>query len=669
MPPVKRLLAVLGAVALVVALTPGWARAAGGIEFLDTRPVVVDLDRAEIGQRWSVAVIDGQPGAGHELTLYAVFEPDGVIAIAGPAAVRTSGPGAVARFTIELRRAVAGSGELVVVSGGAVARRTISTRPAAAVEPVPVSALQFAGVRLVPFTDRVRIDRLTLPDAPGADPDDDEARRIGVLGSGAGDVAEVVRRGDEFAVRDAGSVGEYTGSVDLTPGVAGGTAAATLRVRDLPVWPLLVLVLGLALVQSLDRYQSRVRPRRLLELRLARLRDQARAAERTAGAAVRICARPGEPPLLLDTLVADALADARRATTEAETAAWDVDGAAYTRLADEVRAFQRLAESHAALAGERAAGPYLAALDGTVVGEALRGGPITTAAALADATERMEEARTYLREFREIHRELGLLTTVGSPEVRDGAARLEAKLLEAPGSLAGLRAAVDDLYSRWEPELATPTTGVPYPTTVPHQYGPPTTGPGAAPPKGRRRVPLAAAAVAFVLCAGGAFFWTTDYLSSDDPGGGVVPTASPGPSGGATPYPPAPVAPVPRAPEAFGATPAEPGTTQLVLLGVLLPVGVGAAVAGAAWLVARSWRRRRPPAALADLDTAALDRRLRAENLRFGLASAVLVTFSGMSVLYATDATFGSPGDYVATALWGTALGEGLLLARRFLPS
>jgi hypothetical protein len=39
-----------------------------------------------------------------------------------------------------------------------------------------------------------------------------------------------------------------------------------------------------------------------------------------------------------------------------------------------------------------------------------------------------------------------------------------------------------------------------------------------------------------------------------------------------------------------------------------------------------------------------------------------------MSLLYVGNPSFGTPGDCLDVALWGTAVGEGLQLARRLWP-
>jgi hypothetical protein len=114
----------------------------------------------------------------------------------------------------------------------------------------------------------------------------------------------------------------------------------------------------------------------------------------------------------------------------------------------------------------------------------------------------------------------------------------------------------------------------------------------------------------------------------------------------------------------------EPTAWDVAWYGFVLPVLLAAVLFAVGWWAVRAWRRRRvgTPQRLGELDTAAIDRQLRVEGTRFAIVSGVLVVLSGMSVLYAGNATFGSAGDYLAVALWGTALGEGLYLARQLWP-
>jgi hypothetical protein len=674
----------LGVTFLLIALTPAPACAADGLEFLDTRPIAIDLDRTSAGQQWRIRVLDGQSGAGHTLTLHVAFQPTGIIAIAG-APVRRASQGEVTEFVIELRRRVEGSGELVAVSGGTIVRRPISTTLNASAGSVEVGSLQFAGVRLVPFTGAVRVAGLTVPDAPGRIEPAERLgipRRIGVLTSARGDLADVVRRGDDFFVQGVDDVGEYAGSVDLLPSGEGGEAEATLRVRDLPVWPLLVLLLGLGVVQALDRYQRRLRPRRLLELRLARLRDRARATERDTDLALRVCAMPGDPGLLLDKLVAEALAAADQHLTDAERAAWEADGTEYKKLFGVVESFRQVADSYRGLRAELTSFLDAAeavdreqvkkALAESVVGVGLRGRAIESTTELTETATQLDEARKYLREFRRIYRTLVRLRSTASDDLRAETIRVLTKLFDSPGDLAGVNVETDELYRRWQPTIlpAEPTPSFPLgPLETRAQPPPPpaATAPSAA-QRGRLRRVLPVAVAASVVVIGSVFALSLGGGVND--GASPRPTATPTPSDAPTTpvLPEAPVAAPPQAPVARGFEVSGPSTGQILWFGLVLPLLLAGGLGAVGWLVLRSWRQRQAPRRLADLDTATIDRDVRVENVRFSLASGALVVLSGMSLLYVGNPTFGTPGDYLTVALWGTAVGEGLHLARRLWP-
>jgi hypothetical protein len=637
--------ALVSGVLLVAVPVP--ARAAEPVEFVDTRPVVIDLDDAAPGDRWRVPVLGGLPGRGHTVYLSVTFRPAGVLRVEPPRI--TLGEGQVGDFVLTLQRAVPGSGELILSGGGAIVRRAISTANRPGQSPVPVSRLEFAGVRLAPFSERVRIGSVTVRGAPG----DPRGGRLGLLTSGRGDTAEVVRTGATFTVTGAGGIGEYRGAVDLMPGVPGGEADGVLRVRDLPVWPLLVLVLGLLVVHVLDRYQQRGRPRQLLDLRLARLRDRAHAAQRDVDQAYRIVAAPGEPGLLLDRLVADAGVRFQQQLTDADRAAWEAGGAEYRRVADPVEAFETLAETVRALTAERAAtaGDAAAerALDRSPVGRALRGRALPSLVDLTDATAQVIAARTYLRDFRRLHRV--------ATEMRAG--DLLAKLRTGPESLAALEAEIEDRYRQWQPG----PEGIPdHAVPPPGRSGYPQAAPGEAVRSRRWGVLAGTTAVLLLLpCL------LLVVLLRDDgnppAGTGPPPTASgPAPSRTSA-LPELPASPAPRPAPARAAGPAAPTTTELVVFGAVLPLLLaGAAIAGAR--LARQWWRPRRTGP----DTDALDRRVRQADRRFALAGGALVVLSGMSVLYFGNPAFGTAGDYLAIALWGTAFGEGLTLARRLWP-
>ena len=138
-----------------------------------------------------------------------------------------------------------------------------------------------------------------------------------------------------------------------------------------------------------------------------------------------------------------------------------------------------------------------------------------------------------------------------------------------------------------------------------------------------------------------------------------------------TPAPTIPNAPVAALGDASVAPVLEvttPTGGQLAWFGLAAPLLIVAAVATLVWLAVR-WRRTRPGSPPDTLTADAIDEQVRREDLRFSLIAGVLVVLSGMSLLYVGNPTFGTVGDYLALALWGAAVGEGLQLARRLWPS
>lgn len=653
------------AVTIFMVALPSPARAAEAVEFIDMRPAVIDLDATQPNQRWQVPVIDGRPGRRHELFLTVAFHPAGVVRVKSPR-VRLN-EGGVGVFVLELSRREVGSGELILSSGGVIVRRPISTSHGPGRVALSISRLQFSGVRLMPFGDRVSIGDMTVPGAPAA-ATTTAPGRIGVLTSRHGDTAEVVRRGDTFGITGGTEPGEYQGALDLLPSRPGTEAEGILRIRDMPVWPLFVLIVGLSVVQFLDRYRRRERPRQMLDLHLARLRDRALVAQSTIDHAYRIVARPPEPDLLLDRLSAMARRRFDDDLSEAEGAAWDVDGAEYVKVMGSVESFETLAETVAALSAERSAamtGSVPAhALDRSPVGRALRGRPLRSTVDLSEALAEVSAARAYLGEFRRLY---GQAAELAAHDVL-------AKLRTGPESLAALDAEVAERYRSWDPGPVTEEL-----TRVPGAYAHASVARDqhtAGPPAGkvqattvndvrakRRRWPLlvaVAGALLLVPCA--AMFYLTADGRDASPPGTAAPTASSIPS--PTALPELPAAPEPQAPPAGRAVAARATTGQLVLYGTVLPLCLaGVALAGVTLVNRRRHPRRHR------LDSESLDRRVRRSDRQFAVIGGALVVLSGMSVLYFANPTFGSPGDYLAMALWGTAFGEGITLARRLWPS
>ena len=666
---------------------PGPAGAAGGLQFLDERPVVIDLEDLPRTPQWLVRVFQGQPGGPQTLTLHVLFEPPGAVKVVrgpgGPVAT-----GEVAEFVIELDAEEPGSGELVVTSSdGAVARRAIRTADVGTEHGILPSALRFAGTRLTPLGSSVSVDAVEVASVPPR-----PASEVGTVTSGRGDVARVVQSGRRFEVRGLSRPGEYEGTADLRPGAEGGDVEVTATVRDAAGWPLVVLLAGLLAVQALERYQKRVRPRRDLARRLAFLMDRARVAQDRVGGRLRICNAAGGD-LYLDGAAKDALASWDRGRVAAEWSAWEVGGTAYQAVEKGVEDFRRLTEDFQRLGREREQAVLAVrpadraaarrALDESPVGEALRPANFGSVDEIAVAAARVADGRAHLDRFADLY---DLLDRLDAPAVdtqtRTQAQQVRRKVLLAGVDLEPLEKQAGELLAKWEPAVE-PVAPSPPPSPPPSRPSVVIAGsdagavvvggqapakPGAPPGRAPRALgpsrwatrtaaavaALATLAVLVVLAGTGG----DDAVNPGDP----VPTTTPA---APTTIPDAPVAAPPTLPRA--PTSGDDDGGGVLAWGYLAPLLLGAAVAAAVTRILRARRRR--PAEPEDFDSKRLDRVMREEDRRFALASGLFVVASGMSLLYFPNDTFGSAGDYLSVALWGTAVGEGVQLARRLLPT
>lgn len=670
--------AVLGVVVGLASLLPVMlptARAAPGLQFLDDRPIVIDLDHLPSTPRWQVSVLQGQSNGPHRLQLHVLFQPSGSFEVtqSPPSPVPT---GDVAMFVITLKRPVTGSGQLVVTSSdGSAARRPIRTASLEDEEGLLPSQLRFAGTRLSPFGGDVRIGPIEVAASPGSS---SEPLRLGTIVSDGGDLADVVRNGDTFDVVGAERPGEYTGTVDLLPGVEGGDVKITATVRDSLGWPLAVLVLGLVAVQQLERYQKRVRPRRDLARRLAALFDTARVAQERIGGRFRIARATGSD-LCLDHAANGALAAWDRGRSDAEWRTWEPEGASFNEIKNVVDAFKRLTEDVVRLEAERDRAlekirPYerqaaVQALEDSPVGAALLPAAFSTPEEIHQAAQQVVDGRAHLRRFVELYEVLKDLSASDVPDkVREAAAAERAKLFRVP-DLDPIEKAVDALVQEWRP--APRPVARPAPVAVPARPAahaapagvppavPPPTAATASPRVGQVSRWIGLAAVIVVLLAFSGSLVMTGRQSSGPVAGGSIPTTT-------EPLLDAPVAPLPTLPRA-GIPDEERGRGSVAWEGFVLPILSGAALLGVIKVISQGVRRRRKKPT-DEFDSKRIDKILRQEDFRFALASGVFVVASGMSLLYFSKATFGGIGDYLSVALWGTAVGEGVQLARRLLP-
>jgi hypothetical protein len=88
---------------------------------------------------------------------------------------------------------------------------------------------------------------------------------VGVVLTKDGDIAELNATGTELSAHGLDRAGAYAGKVDLSRGVEGGDATATVNVRDWWPWALMTIALGVGLGYLLRRYFEKSRPRLLAE--------------------------------------------------------------------------------------------------------------------------------------------------------------------------------------------------------------------------------------------------------------------------------------------------------------------------------------------------------------------------------------------------------------------
>lgn len=672
--------------AVLSAASPSGA-AEGDVAFLDGRPVVIDLDRHGVGDAFGVTVVVDGSATGSVLRTDVVGDVG--LSLEAPVLPLTVTATDPARLELTLERAVVGSGLLVVTTG----ENTVLTRPvrilrSSTLAPVPAK-LELRGTHLGPFSQRVHVEPLAL----GVDPLGEDGRcsssliEVGHLAAGENG-ATMVRDGCMLRVEGLTAAGAYEGRADLRPGEDGGDVDVSVLVRDAWGWSLLALVIGLGTVTSLDLFQRRARPRRVLLFRLRGLRQ--RADDEAARHGVEVDAGP-----LIGAACNSALAEFDSAFADTDRQRWDTLGEGYTALRALVERYVDLVEElgdlrrdadrlvDSARDSDRAAMRH--ALDASIVGRALHARQLGTRVELAEAEEEARAARTHLVSFAGVYERLRpVLEHEGS--LADEAADVLRVLLGLGPDLADLDRCASELLRRHEagaprreeaPLTADAVEPLPRPPAQAARYAlsAPGRGQATAGRPTKRLVRFAAGPVAAgLLLAMAALVLRPDTTkqtptSVDEVGPSPAQSVEDdGPSTGSEAPPEAPVetrpyprtAPVVVVPDE--AVVAAGVVRPLVLLALL------AALARIAWLVLRARRHR--GAGLQELEgrPEELERRLRAHDLRFAVASGLLVVGTGLSVLYVPDQTFGGFGDYLALFLWGATVSEGIQLARRFLP-
>ncbi|HKQ02970.1 MAG TPA: hypothetical protein VJ735_21835 [Actinomycetes bacterium] len=642
-------------VAVVVLLPFSGSSVAQGDErlaFLDEAPLEFDLNQAP-GATQTVEVVNGDTRALDRLELRVSGLPVGVVVVEEPERTALQ-PGQVATFTIVRRgEGTGGEGRLVAVgSNGAVARRTVVLAvPSPAGD--DLDEVTIRAWRMWPFSGWFDVDTVEVEGSTGVPADGP----VGFVSTPA-DVAQVVVEGGAFGATGLGHVGEYTGKADLRPGADGGDLALKVLAKDIWLWPLAVLVFGLGVVGLINEYTRRDRPADVLRIRLARLLrsaadkeaaslDQLRRAIPKLNPVVPRIRGQGSDVLLLDTEVAKALDDFSNAVDDSERDRFAAEGIRWKQLegylSDYRTLLDRLVDIGRELSkirirrvGDRelSKAPVLAPILRLLQ-------PPGRLADTDDLRQRLAEAEAALPRLKLIVKIQDNLLHVWDhkPSLRNRAESQLDNLWSAVGDLATEEA---DARSLYEEAAKLPATA-----TLPMQPLPTPAAPGGATvgveprPELWRRGPRSGTGrwvvVAVGLILGVAFLY---FLGANTLGvEGTRPT--------------------------FGWPELHPSAAQLNVAGTVVLAVLG-------FLLARNVRRRvrrREEKRLLGEDEGSLKRALDRRDALFAVLSAFLVILSGMSLVYATDPTFGTPGDYLTILLWGTALTEGLTLARSLLPT
>lgn len=658
----------VAALLIMVFTGPAVAQTDSSVQFLNDEPKVVEL--SDTSDEFTVTVVSSNPDPQATVQLTVVGKAADFLETSTEPT--TAAPGAPVPLRVMVTPGAEPSeGQLVAIaSDGSLARKdvTLSSPQAGKTMASPPTSLTLRGEQWSPFDrgSKVRSVRIQSDSGPVTGQ---------VTGPNGSALVEVMGR--RVSIPDGPRAGEYTGKIDLLPDAEGGEVTLTVQVRHLFIYPLGLLLVSLGVVGLLDRRYRVGRPRRQLEIRLTQIQEQARESHAAAVSRVRglLPNLPADllPRVSVDSAKSDLVLDAGRrdallawdaALEDGEYEQWKPpDGKALAAYRSYLDSYVKLIENADRLA--RAIAEYLKSIPDasrTIVEAsgvfnqalgALRQQDVHNETELSEAAGRVEESfkaialahanyewardllaraskddkpklKTLAQRVLQAHNIASLeqlkteLTTASTKQSGQAAARVKAgaALLEVnPEALRMLgRQPVSErsgatpvwLMEVQDSHSVRDWTEISERTVGPMRHA------------DTFIVPATEELVEELLIEGAEpVGWeavdSSDvelFLATDDSVLANVAAA------------PASLPPVPKAqPLPVG----EPGSKEL-----------------------------------AD--------QLRRYNVLYTVAASLLVLLSGMSVLYVGDFDFGATwGDYLKVILWGTAVGEGVELTRRFV--
>lgn len=658
----------LGLLATVMTLAAPIAAAEATVEFVNASTGVIDLDSPdiEVGDAWAVTVMDTRAERDTPVSALVDSGLAKALRITSVQVIEENpGGSATVAVVLELIEPHVTEGDLVLVAGGtSPVRRRIRVVRTGAVLLVP-SEVTLQGVRPVPFVGSINVDPMTLGPGRRSEP----PTIVGTVAA-EGDTATVVLDGARLDVLEVDDVGTYKGTAALPQAGADGDAAdvaVTVHARDAVGWPALALMVGLVGTGLLERWRRRERPRLVLEREINDLKRRAGAIRRDHEIRAHITREAADlPPLVLDE---EALGARRRleaggegSTIEDVLTPLEEVFSSYAEVADALSdaevAYRRIISR--ARIDQR--GLFEAVLNRGPLGRARAIDGIRTRQKLADAEREAIQAEEYVKAFEDCElliRRVSAKAARGEDE--QTAHQLMDRLLtgEEP---ADITAAAKDLDRRLAPR---PPAPVPSPALTGVDTHEAANAAREAPADVRRGgsafMPRWSAALVALGIVGGLSALVMTSMQANR----INPTMEPVPSTTLAPAVPTPDLP-PELPSAMvlrSDTPADdPDTSVLGWEGLILPLGLGLVITAVLW-----WLAHRVIGALGTSATK-VGNSIKHADAIVGIVTGVIAVGSGLAILYAPNPGFGTTGDYAQALLWGTAVGEGVQIARRFIP-
>jgi hypothetical protein len=314
-----------------------------GVAFVSQEPFALD----GAGTSVQVEVFNGSP-RGQTLTLSVGGKAKPYASVAPTS--KPAEAGEVITFAVKLDKAPSEqmAGELRAFSSdGTMARGPLTAgkgRPAAEAEAAAgfPKSLEFGG------SDTGQSRSMAVTNLPG---DAAAEVQVGHL-SGAGEAVPVTRKGDTITVAGMDEPGEYSGTVDLTPGLDGGDVSMSADAHKDVWWAIAPLVIGLLVAAVSEFLLRRLRPEWVLERRLRDVKRLVTKHQQRAQADLERPDRPNaggpriyepeDPKSLLEARAVQITNSLKNGASEKQRERWGPDGAEMEELEAEVESYEKV---------------------------------------------------------------------------------------------------------------------------------------------------------------------------------------------------------------------------------------------------------------------------------------------------------------------------------------